>query len=470
MSDGNPMQEPAKPMQLFQRLGLAALALVLSACASLPDARRLESTLAPPDAPTVSGKRGILSDKRADALLSKRWAKAAIDLKTQAALEEAATGVPLIAGNNITLLFDGPQTMGAMIAAIESATNHVHLETYIFDQDELGLRFADLLIAKQLQGVAVTVIYDSVGTLATPEAFFERMRQAGIRLVAFNPVNPTKRLGKLWRVNNRDHRKILIVDGKLAFTGGVNISATYSNSSLHRSRDKVDADVGWRDTHIKIEGPAVAALQWTFLKTLAEQDAADLPTAEFFPPLAIAGDKIVRVLATRPGGEHEIYKAYTLAMQGAQKSIHLTAAYFVPDPQTVATLVAAAQRGVDVKLVLAAVSDSPLVFYAGQASYSELLAAGVKIYQLKIAVLHAKTAVVDGIWSTVGSSNIDLRSFLHNSELNVVILGEAFGKEMESAFAEDLRDSEQLTQEAWETRPVLDRLREIAAGLVAYWL
>lgn len=470
MTDSDSMCAQGDLQKMFRWLGLAALGCLMSACAALPDASRLESTLAPPAAPTVTGTRGVLSDKRADALLSKRWAKVAIDLKTQAALEEAATGVPLIAGNKITLLFDGPQTMGAMIDAIASATNHIHLETYIFDQDELGLRFADLLIAKQAQGVAVSIIYDSVGTIGTPAAFFERMRQAGIRLVAFNPVNPAARLGKGWRLNNRDHRKILIVDGKLAFTGGVNISATYSNSSLHRSKAKADADVGWRDTHIKIEGPAVAALQWAFLKTLALQDSADLPTAEFFPPLPIVGDKIVRILATEPGGDHQIYKAYALAFQGAQKSIHLTAAYFVPDAQTVAMLVGAAKRGVDVKLVLPAVSDSPLVFYAGQASYGELLAAGVKIYQLKIAVLHAKTAVVDGTWSTVGSSNIDLRSFLHNSELNVVIMGEAFGQKMENAFAEDLRDSKQLTLQAWETRPVLDRLREIAAGLVAYWL
>ncbi len=456
-------------MLMHRCLRMAGLVGLLSSCAVLPNARMLDQTLTPRAAPTVSNAKGVLSDAKADALLSKRWARAAIDLKTQAALEEAATGVPLIAGNKITLLFDGPRTMAAMMTAIASATNHIHLETYIFDQDEMGLRFAELLIEKQKDGVAVSVLYDSVGTLGTPEAFFERMRQAGIRLIAFNPVNPAAGSGK-WRVNNRDHRKILIVDGTQAFTGGVNISATYAKSSLFRSGAKADADVGWRDTHIKIEGPAVAALQWTFLKSWTQQEAGELPAAHFFPPLPAAGDKIVRILASEPGGDHEIFKAYALAIQSAEKSIHLTAAYFVPDLQTIESLTAAARRGVDVKLILPGVTDSSLVFYAGRAAYEQLLAAGVRIYQLKVAVLHAKTAVIDGTWSTVGSSNIDLRSFLHNSELNVVILGESFGREMENAFAEDLRDSQEITLQTWQARPISDRLREWAANALGYWL
>ncbi|MDB5796495.1 MAG: phospholipase Active site motif family protein [Paucimonas sp.] len=419
--------------------------------------------------PTVANASSLAADKRADAPQRRSLAKLGLDVRTQAALEEAATGVPLIGGNRISLLFDGPKTMGAMMAAIAAATDHVHLETYIFDQDELGQRFADLLVAKQKQGVSIRILYDAVGTLGTPQEFFERMRQAGIALVAFNPVNPGARLGK-WRLNNRDHRKILIVDGKIAFTGGVNISASYAKSSLFRSGHKADADVGWRDTHIRIEGPAVAALQWTFLESWALQDGAVFSTARLFPPLPAVGDKIVRVLATRPGGDHEIYKAYALALQTAEKSIHLTAAYFVPDAQTMESLVAAARRGVDVKLILPGVSDSSVVFYAGQRHFRELLAAGVKIFQLNVAVLHAKTAVIDGNWSTVGSSNIDVRSFLHNSELNVVILGDAFGQEMERAFTEDLRNAKEVTLADWDARPVSNRLREWAANLVGYWL
>ena len=157
-------------------------------------------------------------------------------------------------------------------------------------------------------------------------------------------------------------------------------------------------------------------------------------------------------------------------MQEAKKTIHITSAYFVPDKQTVEALKAAAKRGVDVKLVLPGVSDSGLVFHAGRSFYDELLASGVKIYQLKLSVLHAKTAVIDGKWSTVGSTNMDTRSFLHNSELNVVVLGEAFGNEMERAFQEDIRDSVQITLEQWRDRPWLDRVQEWAAQWTNYWL
>ncbi|WP_179673387.1 cardiolipin synthase [Duganella sp. 1224] len=445
---------------------------LLGACASLPNVTALGDKLEPSGAPTVKGPNGELSDARAKALLAKRWSKGTLDLKEQAALEEAATGVPLIAGNKTTLLFDGPQTMSEMLKAIAAARNNINLETYIFDQDELGLKFADALIDKQRQGVTVNILYDSVGTIGVPAEFFKRMRDGGIKLIEFNPVNPAKVSGNDWKINNRDHRKVLIVDGKVAFTGGINISATYAKSSLFRSASKPTskADVGWRDTHIKVEGPAVQAFQWLFVRQWASQDKDDLREADYFPKPVIAGDKVVRVLGSDPGGQFEIYKAYALAIQEAKKSIHITSAYFVPDRQTVDALIAAARRGVDVKIVLPGVSDSGLVFYAGHAFYDDLLAAGVKIYQLKLAVLHAKTAVIDGKWSTVGSTNIDTRSFLHNSELNVIVMGEEFGTEMEKAFQEDMKDSNVITLEQWRHRPWANRMKEWAARFMDYWL
>jgi cardiolipin synthase len=450
-------------------LALVFSCFALTSCASLPDVRNLAQSLQPNSSPTVTNDKGNLSEKRAESLLSKRLRNSKIDITTLAALEEAATGSPLIAGNKVTLLFDGPRTMDAMLAAISNAKDHINLETYIFDQDEMGIRFAELLMAKQREGVQVNIIYDSIGTLGTPSEFFDKMRAAGIRLTEFNPVNPLKRLGR-WRLNNRDHRKILVVDGKIAFTGGINIANDYSRSSLFRSRRKGNSDLGWRDTHIQIEGPAVASLQWLFLDTWASQNKDELPDRQFFPPLPEVGDKVVRVIASKPNGDYEIYKAYVLAMQEAQKSIHLTAAYFTPDAQIMDALVQAARRGVDVKVLFPSISDAGLVFYAGRSFYTELLEAGVKIYRLKASVLHAKTAVIDGVWSTVGSANIDIRSFLHNSEINVVVLGEAFGASMESAFQEDLKNSDEVTKEAWEQRPLSDRIREWAARSMEYWL
>ncbi len=328
---------------MLRFVGMVGFCLLTAACATLPEVRYLRSSLTAPANPTVTNAQGTLSATKSKSLLASRWRNSHVDIAALAALEEAATGSPLIAGNKVTLLYDGPQTMAAMIAAISTARDHINLETYIFDQDALGIRFADALIERQRAGVQVNVIYDSVGTIGTPQAFFDKMRAAGIRLLAFNPVNPLRLLGP-WQPNNRDHRKILVVDGMVAFTGGVNISSTYANSSLFRSKARRNAKVGWRDTHIRIEGPAVAALQWVFLDNWASQQSPDLPDSNFFPPLKEAGNKLVRVLASAPGGDYDIYKAYVLAIQQAKNSIHITSAYFVPDAQMLQALNDAARR------------------------------------------------------------------------------------------------------------------------------
>ncbi len=458
--------------RLTSFLALLGFICVVASCKTLPDASTLPEN-ATKAVPAVATPRGMLDNKQAAQLLRKRWASASPDLKQLAVLEEQATGAPLIPGNKVTLLFDGPATMRDMMAAAREARSSINLETYIFDQDPIGLQFAELLMEKRRQGVIVNIIADGVGTLATPKEFFERLRAAGVNVVIFNPVNPLQRPGT-WQLNNRDHRKIMVVDGRIGFTGGINISETYANSSLFRSRKKPSSvnsdDVGWRDTHIRIEGPAVAALQYAFIDNWVHQDAGELPGAEYFPRLVPMGDKVMRVLATSPDRDSEIYKSLMVAMNEAKTSIHITSAYFVPDQQIVDALTSAARRGVDVKLVLPGVSDHDLIKYAGQAFYDQLLAGGVKIFQLQVAVLHAKTAVIDGIWSTIGSANIDRRSFIHNYELNVVVLDPAFGKDMEAAFNEDLRSSKQVTLEQWRNRPWKDRLREFMGRLAEYWI
>jgi cardiolipin synthase len=446
------------------------LCLALSACASLPDVRDLSTSLQPAPTPTVETQNGKLSTAKTESLLAQRLRGARkTDLTALAALEEAATGSPLIAGNKTTVLFDGPATIAAMMAAIERATDHINFETYIFDEDELGLKFANLLIAKQRAGVQVNIIYDSVGTLGVSSGFFQRLRDAGVNLTEFNPVNPLKSSGD-WRINNRDHRKILIVDGKTGFAGGVNIAEDYSHSSLFRSRKTPNADLGWRDTHMQIDGPAVASLQWLFLDTWAKQNRNPLPDLNYFPPLPPVGDKVVRIVASHPGGDFEIYKAFTLALHGARQSIHMTNAYFAPDAQILEKLLDAARRGIDVKIIFPSQSDAGVVYYAGRSFYTALLEAGVRIFELKGSVLHAKTTVVDGVWSTVGSSNFDIRSFLHNSEINVIVLGVPFGRTMESAFQEDIRNSNEVRLDDWEKRPLDERVKEWASRRLAYYL
>ncbi|HWW05141.1 cardiolipin synthase [Collimonas sp.] len=439
-------------LRRFLRYAAALLSILTAACSTLPDVSNL----------SASALQSVASNGDPAAGLSR--------LDRIAAMEEAATGSPLIKGNKVTLLFDGPDTMTAMIAAIQQAKSTINFETYIFDRDQLGLRFADLLIEKQRAGVQVNIIYDSVGSIGTPTEFFERMRAAGIKLIEFNPVNPLKRFGR-WQLNHRDHRKILVVDGKIGFTGGVNISAAYANSSLFRARRRPGADaIGWRDTHVQIEGPAVASLQLLFLQTWSAQQDEDLPDLDYFPKLESAGDKTVHVLGSQPDHDYSLYKAYILAIQQARRSIHITTPYFIPDRQLVAALVAAAKRGVEVTLILPSVTDIGLVYHAGQSFYTQLLSAGVHIYQLQIAVLHAKTAVIDGSWSTVGSANMDIRSFLHNYEANVIVIDDQFGREMEKAFREDIRGSSQITLEQWQQRPLSERIKEWAARSLGYWL
>jgi cardiolipin synthase len=450
------------------RLMVSGLVLLAMNCVQLPEVQYLRAPLqSGTGAPAVSPP--CARTGQAEAVLSKRLADAGIDIPDRAALESAATGHALIPGNKVTLLFDGPQTLGAMSAAIASAKDSINLETFIFDQDELGLRFADLLISKQRAGVQVNILYDCVGTLNTPKAFFTRMREAGIHLCPFHPLNPIRRLGQ-WKVNHRDHRKILVVDGSVAFMGGANISGTYAHGSLFHRKSNNHTSLGWRDTHLKIEGPAVAALQLLFVENWFSQSPNGLDRKTYFPPAANTGDKTLRVLGSEPGSDFEIYRAYVQAIDHAARTIHLTAAYFVPDEQIVKALAEAVRRGVQVQIVLTNVTDSGLVHQASQSYYQDLLKAGIQVFQMNSSILHAKTAVIDGAWSTVGSTNLDMRSFLFNKEVNVIVLGDGFGKEMEEAFKEDLKNSTEVTGKDWARRSEGDRLKEWSARILGYWL
>ncbi len=457
-----------KGLRNFRWLCAITAWFLFAACARLPDVEHLKTPPNAPVVPSVVNDQRTLSHKEASLVLPARLGSK-IDAKILAGLEEAATGRPLIAGNMVTLLFDGPKTIAAMMTAIAAAKDTINLETYLFEQDPLGIKFADLLIAKQNEGVQVSIIYDCIGTMGTPEAFFIRMQDAGIRMLPYHPLSPFHKLRR-WRLNNRDHRKILVVDGKVAFAGGVNISATYARGSMFRSPGKNPTSAGWRDTHLRIEGPAVAALQWTFLDNWASQKESVLPDRDYYPPLPPAGDKVLRVLRSEPGKHHDVYKAYALAFQGATKSIHITAAYFVPDRQIVKNLLDAAHRGVDVKIILPTVTDSGLISRASHSFYTPMLKAGIKVYELKTNMLHAKTAVIDGSWSTVGSTNMDTRSFLHNKEVNVIVLGDDFGREMESAFQDDLKDSSEVALEKWKHRPFGEKFKDLLTRLFSYWL
>lgn len=413
---------------------------------------------------------GLEAEPRSDALLA-----CPDDPLVDHAFEDALTGRPLRLGNSVQLLTGGFETYEAMFEALLSAERYILLESYIFEADEVGTRFAQALIAARARGVDVAVIVDGVGSADGVAALFDQMRAAGIPIVVFNPINPM-RVRRSWSPNERDHRKVLIVDGRIGFMGGINVSSVYSSkpsAALRRRRAHVDPRTApWRDTDIALKGPVLRDLEALFRGAWDEQDGPPLPD---WPPLTGAGppgDTAVRILAGDPRDERgrAIYHALLASLSCARRTVHITMAYFVPDPVFKQALVNAARRGVEVTLVLPSFSDFWMVFHAGRSHYAELLQAGVHIHERHGAMLHAKTAVIDGHWSTVGSSNLDWRSFALNHEVNAVVLGARFGAQMEALFADDLAHCVCIRLEDWRHRPVLDRLRERFARLWERWL
>ena len=385
------------------------------------------------------------------------------------AVVESVTESPLTKGNKVTLLADGQATYAAMFKAIQNAKDHINLETFILEDDEIGRKFTDLLLRKQAEGVQVNIIYDSVGSIKTPESFFKRLRDRGIQVVEFNPLNPLKDHGERF-LTHPDHRKILVVDGKVAILGGINISKVYSGRLSGRKKVKGEP-LPWRDTDVKIEGPAVTEAQKLFLETWLKQKGPKLDEHNYLPAQKEYGKALVRVVGSTPGQSNRItFVVYVSAITFAENSIHLTNAYFIPDDQILDAFTDAAKRGVDVKIILPSTSDSSLALNAARYNYSELLKAGVKIYERRNAILHAKTAVIDGVWSTVGSTNLDYWSLLSDDEVNAVVLSREFAVEMESMFARDLAESDQIQWDKWKKRPLLQKIKEAFAHLFVKWL
>lgn len=449
---------------------LALCMLALAGCRSLPRIDP-EAAVANPQKPQVTAAKGPLSAARSKAILDTLKARAPQTniFERHLALEEALVGRPLVAGNKVTLLQDGEATYAAMLAVIRAARDHVHLETYILEDDEVGQMFSQALIDKQRQGVAVSVIYDAVGALGTPREFFKPLTEAGVRVLAFNPINPlVAKAG--WNLNQRDHRKLLIADGRTVLLGGINISAVYSGGSL-KSAPRRGKALPWRDTHVQIDGPVVAEFQKMFIETWTRQKGEPLPPRNYFPEPVARGKEVVRAVDGSPEEPYSaIYATLISAINSAETEVLLTNAYFAPDPQLRTALAEAVRRGVDVRLILPSATDSGLIFHAGRSYYDELLRAGVKIHERRHALLHSKTAVIDGVWSTIGSTNLDWRSFLHNQEVNAVVLGADFAAQMKATFERDLADSDPITLDEWERRSLAARLKQGLARMWEYWL
>ncbi|MBC8010775.1 MAG: cardiolipin synthase [Burkholderiales bacterium] len=362
-------------------------------------------------------------------------------------------GAEFTAGNRIELLHNGDAIFPAMLATIRDARRSVCFETFIYWSGSIGREFAESLAARSRAGVRVYLLFDYMGSLTMESDQLDLMREAGCEIVRFHPpdlLHPS-------RINNRTHRKLLVVDGAVGFTGGVGIGDEWRGDAQDRDH--------WRDTHARIQGPVVAQMQgifmvnWTKARGRVETDEA------FFPALAPAGESRAQMFHSSPddGGEN-IRLLYLLGIASARRTICLTQAYFLPDSLCRQALAAAARRGVRVEiLVPGPLTDSRIVRRASRGCWGELLEAGVRLHEFQPTNLHAKILVVDGVWCTLGSANFDNRSFRLNDEANLSVYDPAVAQALETAFAADLARSRRITLEDWRRRPLGERLREFLA-------
>jgi len=365
----------------------------------------------------------------------------------------AYTGNAVVPGNRVDLLLNGDQIFPAKIAAIRAARKSITYAQYVFEEGTPAADTAQALAERCRAGVAVHVLLDAVGALAMPSQYRDWMTEAGCEVASFRPLSP-------WvidRVNERNHRRILVVDGTVGFTGGSGTSGKWSGNGKE--------DGFWRDTDVRVEGPVVEQLQGAFAENWLEATGVALGGAAYFPrPTEIKGGVDAQVVRSSPaGGSVAMYTMFLLAMASARRSIYITNPYFVPDEKMVLTLLQARRRGVRVVLLLPGAIDHKIVRQASRGELGRLLKEGVEIHEYRPALLHAKTMVIDSMWATVGSTNLDRRSFALNEELNLVIYDATVARRLEQVFEKDLAQSRPVTYAGWNNRGLLSRVLEILA-------
>jgi cardiolipin synthase A/B len=369
---------------------------------------------------------------------------------------------PLVAGNRVDLLQDGPQTHGAMLDAIDTAREQVHIESYIVDADGPGEEFARRLAARSRDGVRVHLLWGSIGSIRTPRSFFDSLEREGVQLCEVRPVRSLLALISR-KAHRRNHRKIMVVDGRIGFIGGLNISREYAAGSapgLLAAKD--DGAPGWRDSHVRVQGPVVQQLQALFISHWNRHARVPIPMARQGQATAEAAGTQRAAVASTAGGRQRnpFYRALLAAVNTARLRVFITTAYFVPPRRLLRALLGAAERGVDVQLMLPGHSDFWAPLHAGRWHYGRLLRAGVRIHERHDTLLHAKTTVIDGLWSAVGSSNLDWRSTVHNAEANLLVLDAAFAAEVERMFRADVAQCRPVELRQWLQRSLVDRCKE----------
>lgn len=365
-------------------------------------------------------------------------------------------GPPLLHGNRVTGLLNGVEIFPAMLHAIRDAKKTICFETYIYWSGSIGRETANALCERASQGVKVHVLLDWLGCRQIDEELVTEMKQARIEVERYRPL----RWYNLARMNQRTHRKLLIVDGQIGFTGGVGIADIWLGNA--------DSPDHWRDSHFRLEGPAVAQMQAAFMDNWSKIKSSVLHDENYFPQIKSAGGAIAQVFkSSSREGSDSVRLMYMLSIASAKESILLANAYFVPDNLAVDALVAAKQRGVQVQIIVPnQLTDEPLVRRASRSRWGSLLEAGIEIFEFQRTMYHCKVLIVDGVWVSVGSTNFDNRSFQLNDEVNLNVFDAAFARRESENFANDRSRSVQVTLQGWKQRPLREKMTERLAGLL----
>lgn len=366
-------------------------------------------------------------------------------------------GPTIARGNRIATLVNGDQIFPAMLQAIRAAKQTIMFETYIYWSGDIGREFAAALSERARAGVRVHVLLDWVGSSKMDDTQIDAMREAGVQILKYRPL----RWYDIGRFNNRTHRKLLVVDGRVGFTGGVGIADKWQGNAQDPEH--------WRDSHFRIEGPAVAQMQAVAMDNWMQTTGKVLHGPDYFPPLQPAGESPAQIFSSSPsGGSESMELMYLLAITAATKSIHLSNSYFVPDDLVIRALIDAVQRGVKVQIIVPGTNiDTETVRRASRGQWGELLKAGVEIFEYQPTMFHCKVMIVDGLLVSVGSTNFDERSFRLNDEANLNVYDEAFARDQLAIFEKDLQQSRRITLEQWQSRPLSEKIIEHTLALAA---
>src|SRR5260221_8388175 len=362
----------------------------------------------------------------------------------------ALTGAPLATDNKVEVLRNGVQFFPSMLAAIRGARKTINLQFYIYWDGEVGRMFAEALAERARAGVHIKIILDTVGSRTMSGTLIEFMTRNGIDIEWYHPL----RWYTVSRFNHRTHRKLLIIDGHVGFSGGAGIADNWLGDA--------DSKEHWRDTMVRVEGPMVTQMQSAFMDNWIKSRGELLTGLDYFPTIEPAGNHITQVIKSSPSeGSSTVKLLYIISVVSATKSICISNAYFLPDKDTIRALEGAIRRGVDVRVIVPGEdTDVPVVRQASRWHYELMLRHGIRIFEYQPTMMHAKTMTVDGIWTTVGSSNFDDRSFRLNDEVNVNVYDKGIAGQMEEMFLDDLQKSEEITLPKWFRRSWLDKLKE----------